>query len=201
MDKKQLLYIHGGQAFSNYKDFLNRLRTASLYDPLQERLPIWSDTIREDLPEFAVYKPVMPNKQNAKYEEWRIWFERHLEFLKDGASLAGWSQGGYFLAKYLTENDLPIKLDKLFLIAAPAEREDFNGEDGGDFVFDQSKLPRLATSAEQIYILHSKDDPVVPYRHASIFAAALPEARLVSFDDRGHFINAQFPELLALISS
>ena len=63
---KQLLYIHGGQAFSKYENFLAYLRTCEIRDPLGERPQRWTDTLREDLGEdWEVYMPSMPNKQNA----------------------------------------------------------------------------------------------------------------------------------------
>jgi hypothetical protein len=138
----------------------------------------------------------MPNSQNAKYEEWKIWFERYSEFLHDGIILIGHSLGGYFLAKYLTENTMPVSVRALFLIAAPFKPDDFGGEDGGDFVFDTSKLGKLTERAEKIFIYHSKDDPIVPYAHAQMYKHVLYGAKLVFFEDRGHFLEEEFQELL-----
>lgn len=199
--KRQVFYIHGGSAYSNYEDFLNNLRTAEIRNlPGVEPMKKWSNTLREDLgDDFEVFMPSMPNSINCKYEEWKIWFERHFEYLRDDIILVGWSQGGYFLVKYLLENDFPFKIKRLILSAAPFEPDNFAGEDGGDFNFDTSKVGELQNKAENIVILHSEDDFVVPYEHALKFKAALPEAEFVTFTDKNHFLIAEFPELLDLI--
>ena len=64
--------------------------------------------------------PSMPNKQNAAYDEWSIWFEKYFAYLKDDVILIGWSLGGMFLAKYLSDKPFPVKIKSLFLLAALA---------------------------------------------------------------------------------
>src|SRR5690606_6746668 len=145
MNKKQVFYIHGGEAFSDYESFLESLHTREIRNLLEERPKRWTDTLRQDLGvAYEVYLPQMPNSGNAKYLEWKIWFERHFEYLRDGVILLGWSQGGYFLLRYLTENRPPFVIGGLILAASPYEPHDFGGEDGGDFAFDVTKLPVLA---------------------------------------------------------
>ncbi len=199
--KQQVFYIHGGSAFSDYGSFLEYLKTKTIRDlPGAEVLKKWSGTFREDLgDEFEVFMPSMPNSQNAKYEEWKIWFERHFEYLHDGVILVGWSQGGYFLAKYLIENELPFTVKALLLLAAPFEPADFGGEDGGDFAFDTDRVGELQEKVRNIVIFHSKDDFCVPYEHALKYKEALPEAELVTFEDKNHFLVEEFPELLEKI--
>lgn len=170
--------------------------------PGSEPLKKWSGTFREDLGDaYEVFMPAMPNSQNAKYEEWKIWFERYFEYLHDGVILVGWSQGGYFLAKYLIENEPPVTIKALFLLAAPFEKTDFGGEDGGDFAFDTERVGELAKKVGKIEIFHSKDDFLVPYEHALKYKAALPEAESVTFTDRNHFLIEQFPELAQHINN
>jgi predicted alpha/beta hydrolase family esterase len=113
--------------------------------------------------------------------------------------LVGWSQGGYFLAKYLTEQDTTFIIKGLFLIAAPFDSTNLGGEDGGDFRFDTSQVGELAKKASTIYLFHSKDDFLVPYDHALKYKVALPEAELVTFEDRNHFLVEEFPELITRI--
>jgi uncharacterized protein len=203
MDNKQVVYIHGAQSFSNYDAFLNHLKTEEISDPLglvvRKR---WRSTLQEELRDtHEVYMPTMPNNQNAKYQEWKIWFERYFTFLHDGVILIGHSQGGYFLAKYLSEERMPVSVKALVLLAAPFEPDDFGGEDGGDFAFDPSKLPRLAEQVGEVHILHSTDDPVVSYAHALKYKEALPHAKLVTFTDKNHFMLKEFPECISLLQS
>lgn len=188
-------------AFSRYEDFLNYLKTGPMWDdPLGDSPKRWKHTLRGELGDnFEVFFPSMPNQDNSKYEEWKIWFERHFQFLRDGVILVGHSQGGYFLAKYLSENTLPVAVKAVFLIAAPVKPDEFGGEDGGDFNFDIEELSKLKEQAEKVFILHSRDDFVVPYAHAERYKKEIPSAKLVAFEDRGHFITETFPELIELI--
>jgi predicted alpha/beta hydrolase family esterase len=203
MERKQIVFIHGGSAYSEYEDFITYLRTAEIEDPLGEKTEKrWQPTIRENLIDtHEVYYPSMPNSKNAKYTEWKIWFERYHTFLRDGVTLVGHSLGGYFLAKYLSEEQMPVTVRALYLLAAPFENDDFGGEDGGDFKFKPADLPRLAAQVGAVYILHSKDDSVVPYAHALKYKAALPDAELISFEDKDHFRLEAFPEFIEHIQS
>ncbi len=196
--KQQVVYIHGGSAYSDYQAYLNDLARFTPRDlPWSPPRKRWTDTLRADLGEhYEVFMPSMPNKQNAKYVEWKIWFERHFEYFRDGVILIGHSQGGWFLAKYLNENVTPFRVKALFLGAAPFQADDFHGEDGGDFVFDTNNVSQLQEKAEQVFILHSKDDPVVPFRHGEQYAQALPNATFMTFEDKNHFLIGEFPELL-----
>ncbi len=199
---RQVFFIHGGSAYSSYDAFLAHLRTAEPRYPDGQRPVRWSDGLRAELGEaYEVFAPQMPNKENAKYEEWKIWFERHFQFLHDDVVLVGWSQGGYFFAKYLTENETPFTIKALLLVGAPFEPDEFGGEDGGDFSFDTTKLPQLAERTAIIHLLHSEDDFVVPYAHAEKYKAALPLAMLHTFTDRNHFLQPEFPELVELLRS
>lgn len=201
MNQKQVFYIHGGSAYSDYNKFLTHLKESEMRYPHGDRPELWGKRIRQSLPECEVFTPQMPNSQNAKYEEWKIWFERHFEFLRDGVVLVGWSQGAYFLLKYLIENDAPFTIQDLILVASPVKPEDFGGEDGGDFNFDAAKLPAIAAKVGHIDIFHSEDDFVVPYEHAKELQVALPEATLHTFTDRNHFLQEEFPELIELIQN
>lgn len=200
--KQQVFFIHGGEAYSNYDDFLYDLRNEDLGNPLGDIPKRWSRTLKGDLPEYEVFTPSMPNKQNARYEEWKIWFERHFTFLRDGLILVGHSQGGMFLVKYLIENTPPFTIKALFLAAAvhvSDNKINESREDGGDFIFDTSKVGELQKKAENIVIMHSEDDFVVPFEHALRYKAALPEAELVTFSDKNHFLIEEFPELIEKI--
>jgi uncharacterized protein len=196
--KQQVFYIHGASAYSDYQAYLQDLSRFTPRDlPWLPPRKKWTDALRADLGEgYEVFMPKMPNQNNAKYIEWKIWFERHFEYLRDGVILLGWSQGGYFLVKYLIENDTPFQVKALFLCAAPFNPDDFGGEDGGDFAFDTNAVSVLQGRVGKIFILHSKDDPVVPFSHGEQYAEALPHATFMTFEDKNHFLVEEFPELL-----
>jgi predicted alpha/beta hydrolase family esterase len=195
--KKQVLFIHGGEAFSDYDAFIESLKSDTV-DPYQTRSKRWHQRLSDDLGDaYEVFLPQMPNSENAKYLEWKIWFEKYIPFLHDGVILIGHSQGGYFLVKYLLEKGFPVSITGLYLVAAPFEPDDFGGEDGGDFNFDTTQVPKLEDAAERTVLFHSKDDFVVSFSHAVKYKKALPEATLVLLEDRGHFWQEKFPELIA----
>lgn len=193
--KQGVLFIHGGNAYSKYEDYLAVLKSVDIGDPLAPDPKRWSKSLAESLAgDFTVFSPQMPNKFNAKYEEWKIWFERYLIFVPEDAILVGWSLGGLFLAKYLSENDLSIKVKALYLLATPFRRDNLDDEDGGDFWFDEAKLPLVENKVGKIVLMHSEDDFVVPYDHVQGYQQAWPTAELVTFHDKNHFLVEEFPE-------
>ncbi len=199
--KKQVVFIHGGEAYSQYDAFLEHLRTCEI-DPLAKPSSRWHKNLSEDLgSDFEVFSPRMPNTENAKYLEWKLWFERFIPLLKDGVVLIGHSLGGYFLVKYLLEEQFPVSIKALYLVATPFEPDTNGLEDGGDFHFEHGNVPKLAQMAQNIVIVHSADDFVVSVDHAYHYKEALPEAKFLLFQDRLHFWQESFPELITDIQS
>lgn len=204
MQKQQVFYIHGGCAFSNYEDYLSHLRKIEL-NPFAETQRRWSKTLEEDLgDEYETFMPLFPNKYNAKYNEWVIWFEKHFTYFRDGLILVGWSQGSMFLQKYLANNAMPVSVKVLFLLASPHGdfKDDWSGEDGGDFnLEDTDDIASIPDKVEKIVLMHSKDDFVVPYNHTLELYKKLPTAELITFTDKNHFLIDEFPELVEKIHS
>lgn len=192
--KHQLLVIHGGDTFATYEEYIEDLKSINV-DPYRSSFKGWKSKLADELGEhFDVIQPSMPNKQNAKYLEWKIWFEKHLPFLDDGAVLMGHSLGGMFLAKYLSEEPMTKKIRATILVAACYDIgvPDFSLHE--NFSFMQSQ-------AGKVILMHSKDDEVVPFSHLEMYADALPESDLVIFDDRGHFHQETFPEMIQVLQS
>ena len=81
MAKTDILFIHGGMTFKTQADYLEYLsKFKSIY--LEEKVT-WSGKYLSDSlgNKFRVIRPNMPLKDNAKYEDWKIFFERHLPLL------------------------------------------------------------------------------------------------------------------------
>lgn len=199
--KQQVFYVHGGDSFLNYDEFLEELRTVGLWHMPKEGetevLKKWTSRLAEDLGnEYQIISPEMPNKQNAKFQEWSIWFERHFEHLHDGVILIGYSLGAMFLAKYLSQNNLPFRPKAVFLLAGAYLLP--NSEDKQDYEFraDLQKVRLLLDKTDNLFIYHSKDDFVVPYENGVALSQVIPEAQFVSFEDKNHFLIEEFPELL-----
>ena len=195
--QKQLFYIHGGDAYLTHEAFLEDLQNRTLRDPYGEGGVRWTDTLRPKLGErYEIFTPKMPCKENAKYEEWKVWFERHIPYLGERVTVLGWSLGGIFFAKYLSENEVPFTIERLYLLAAPFNSEDLCDVACGDFVLDPELIAKLPEKVGQIVLMHSKDDFVVPYEHGLVYQALLLTAELVTFEDKNHFLIEEFPELI-----
>ena len=52
-----------------------------------------------------------------------------------------------------------------------------------------------------IYLIHSKDDPLVPFTQLKKYQQALPKAEAIVFENREHFNQETFPEIIELIKS
>ena len=193
---KQILIIHGGDSFSSYDAYIRSLRSLEIsYDRLRPQKK-WKTWLVEQLPEADVLLPTFPNGSNAVYDEWVIYFEKLLPFLHDEVYLIGHSLGAMFLAKYLNEAPLNKPVKKLLLVAGGYDDESM--EDLGSFKVTSAK--NLPQSADEIHLFHSEDDPVVPYSELAKFQEDLPGAIDHSFENRGHFLDESFPELLAILN-
>ena len=196
--KKQVLVIHGGDAFATYEEYLSFLRNYEV-DLESLKRKGWKEALQEKLGnEYEVIAPKMPNKSNAKYIEWKIWFEKYLPFVNDGVILLGHSMGGSFLAKYLSEEKFPKKIHATFLVSAPYDID----EDRAlvEFVPPDS-LSLLEEQGGEVFLYHSKDDPLVPFGELEKYQRALPKARVHTFEDRGHFGQEEFSEIIQDLQS
>ncbi|MBX4181306.1 alpha/beta hydrolase [Candidatus Parcubacteria bacterium] len=196
--KKQIVIIHGGGTFATYEDYLNFLRS---YEINIERYKTdkddWKPWVRRMLQEnYEVITPHMPNKTNARYEEWKLWFEKFFPYINDGVILIGHSQGGIFLAKYLSENQFPKRIGGVMLISAPYDKDS-----EGYPVLSFSLPAILNLQTNNTFLYHSKDDPVVPFEALEQYQKLLPNAVARVFEDRKHINQEEFPELLKDILS
>jgi uncharacterized protein len=111
--------------------------------------------------------------------------------------LIGHSLGASFLLRYLSQKDLDISVSCAYLIAAPYFGMD--SQEGDSFRFDEEELPALAQKVKKLVLMHSKDDTVVPFGHLEKLSKVFPEAETIVFNERGHFNQESFPELIAHI--
>lgn len=192
---KQVVIIHGGNSFSSYQAYREYLHSKVLsYDKLIHKLR-WKERLIDDLPDFDVIYPSMPNSLNAVYDEWVIFFEKLIQFLGDDVQIVGHSLGAMFLTKYLNENPLKHQVKRLLLVAGAYDDE--SSEDMGSFkVTSAINVPKSAT---EVHLFHSQDDPVVPFSELAKFQAGMPDAISHIFENRGHFNQSTFPELLEIL--
>jgi predicted alpha/beta hydrolase family esterase len=198
--KQQVLVIHGGTSFNTHDEYIDFIESRELtLEKLRQPLS-WRETLATALgDDYEVLQPKMPNSTNAKYHEWKIWLERCLKLLDEDPILIGQSLGGIFLAKYLSENKLPKSIAATILVAAPFDTTS-TVELLQDFTLPDS-LIKFEEQSKAIYIMHSGDDPVVPFAETNKYQEALPKAIIISLKDREHIHQESFPELVDIIKS
>lgn len=191
-EKQQIFIVEGGEVFETYEEYLEFLKNYKL-DLTPRRK--WKNYLQDDLGDgYEVIFPKMPSKWNARYVEWKIWMEKHIPILRNEIILMGNSLGGMFWAKYLSENNFPVRIKAVFLLAPPFD------EIGGGFTLS-SNFEKFQKQAKKIFIYHSDDDPVVATSETEKYTAALPSAEKIIFQDKGHFALESFPEFLEKIKS
>lgn len=193
---KQVFIIHGGNSYNNYESYIQDLTSTPLDYERLKYAPRWfNQGISQDLDEFDVLAPSMPNRQNAAYEEWKIVFEKCIPHFRNDVQLVGHSLGAMFLAKYLNDHSLPTKVRRVLLVSGGYD--DDRNEELGSFRVLSAK--GVLNNTDEVHLLHSKDDFVVPFTELAKFQADLPSASSHIFEDRGHFLQADFPELYGLL--
>ncbi len=196
--KNSLIIIHGGSTFETYEEYWKYIESKKLTIESIKRTD-WKDSLSYCLAELQVLYPMMPNSKNARYKEWKLWFEKLFPLLSDEVILVGHSLGGIFLAKYLSEdNILSKKINSLHLIAPPYDTE-VTKDSLADFEL-RGTVEKLSKYTDSIYIYHSKDDTTVAFADAEKYKRDLPCAELVVFENRGHFNQEEFPELIVNIN-
>lgn len=191
--KTSLILIHGGSTFDTYEEYWADLESSQLSLEKINRKD-WKDFMYSELSEYEVIYPKMPNSKNARYPEWKLWFEKLFPLLTDEVVLVGHSLGGIFLAKYLSENTFPKKIKSLHLVAAPYDTEVIK-ESLADFALNNT-VEKLNDYTDNIFLYQSKDDTAVAFADVEKYKRDLPNATLRIFEDRGHFTQEKFPELI-----
>jgi hypothetical protein len=192
---KQIFIIHGGEVFESYDKYFEYLKNYKIdFENINHHN--WKDDLQKVLGnDYQVIFPEMPSRRNAKYVEWKIWFEKFFPILNDEIILVGNSLGSTFLAKYLSENNFPVKIKGLFLLAGP-----FDAGYLGDFNLSES-LINIENQVKNIFLFHSEDDPYVPISEVKKYSQAFPNAEKIIFKNKGHFNLKEFPEFVEKLRS
>jgi len=198
--KIQVFMIHGGTTFKSREDYLDYLKTREV--SVEAKISWSDDFFKKNLgKDFEIIKPRMPLSENAKYEEWKIHFEKFFHQLRNDIILIGGSLGGIFLAKYLSETKFPKKILSTYLLCPPYDNS-LPGEDlVGGFKL-KSDLSLLEKNSKNLYLMFSKDDEVVPLAHAEKFRKKLKNANFTIYESKnGHFNISEFPEIVKMIKA
>ncbi|MDB5244941.1 MAG: hypothetical protein JWN90_46 [Parcubacteria group bacterium] len=191
--KQQIFVIHGGNAFDTYEEYITDLKQKEVSIE-GTRFTDWKGNLQNVLGDsYEVILPRMPNSQNARYMEWKIWFEKFIPQLEEEVIFIAHSLGSIFLAKYLSEETYPKKIKATLLVAAPYNAPNDHPYVDFNILTDLSGLQR---QGGEIIFYHSKDDQVVPFSNFERYQRELPSVETRIFEDRKHFNDATFPELI-----
>jgi len=199
MKKKiQVLIIHGGNTFKNKRDYLRDLKQSEVF--LEKRIYWAGEYLEKQLGKnFQVIRPQMPMKDDAKYAEWKVVFEKYIPKLNKEVILMGNSLGGIFLAKYLSENKFPKKILATFLTCAPYDNSHSNEDLVGGFKL-KSDLSLMEKNSPNLIMSFSADDECVPVYHAEQYKKKLKNAKIIIYKSKnGHFNVPKFPEIIKMI--
>lgn len=198
--KTQILLIHGGMTFKSSKDYLDYLHNKPI--SLEKKVRWGDEYLTKKLAsEFEIIRPRMPLSENAKYRDWKIFFERYLSITNKDIILIGTSLGGIFLAQYLSENKISKNIKAVFLVCPPFDGSPSNEDLVGGFRL-KGDLSLLSKATKNLYLLFSEDDDVVPVAHAEKYRRKLPNANIIIYKNKnGHFQVSEFPEIVKLIKN
>jgi len=200
--KQQVVFITWATPKENYGSYYKYLTDRIEYNPYEEEFLNWNKTLWEKLWEnFEYLRSPTCSEKFADYTAWKILFEKMLPFLREDVIIATTSLWSTFILKYIGENEFPLKIKKLFLVA-PAIAG--TGQEGlWSFEFDlEHTYNRVSRWAKQVYIYHSQDDDVVPYEQSLRLKQYFPEAIFREFYNRGHFfMESELPEIIEDINS
>jgi uncharacterized protein len=194
---QQIIVIHGGTTFSDYDNYLEYLANKPLHVDRLTYSPMWKEQLQDQLGAgYQVLLPAMPNKTNARYSEWKIWFEHLTSIFTDECILIGHSLGAIFLAKYLSENVFPRTIKATILVAAPYDDE--SEEDLTDFKIETIS-DTFIKQAGRIVFFNGPDDPVISMSDLNKYKTSLPSAEFNLLPAPDHFMRTDFPQLTALL--
>jgi len=194
---QQVVLVKGWDAKENYKDFYDFVEKQE-YTPNKEIKKRWNRNLWETLWEnYEVLEMPVFDKYFADYKTWKICFEKVFPFLKWGTIFVWHSMWGIFLAKYFEEEWNKILLEKtkkLILVAPPFK--DHKQEILWSFNFKNTDFENLKKISDKITILGSKDDFVVPFDDFLDYKKVLPKAKFLEFENYGHFLKENVPEII-----
>lgn len=141
---------------------------------------------------FEVICPELPNPENPDVVAWTETLVKEVKVLTKDDVIVGHSLGGAAALRMLEAVEARTTPQACVLISAPWF---INAEQLRGFFLTELDHDVLMWRASKFVVIHSKNDPVIPFSHAERYAQVF-HARLVSTEADGHFDGVEYPILL-----
>ena len=139
--------------------------------------------------------PDMPGAEDPDSEEWVKFLLDEVGPIDDETIVLGHSLGGATALRFLEAAEVYSTPKACILVSTPwmIKSEQFRG-----FFLSELDFEVLMWKASKFAVVHSKDDPTIPFNHATKYADLL-HAQLVEADGCGHFLGEKYPIILSTI--
>jgi predicted alpha/beta hydrolase family esterase len=188
--KTPIIVINWWQSKEDFKSFEESITKWSFHPDFQH-FQLWTSNLHLHLPKdkFDVMCPEMPNNFYAEYKYWKLRFEQTIPFLNSDVILIAHSLWGWFLTKYLNENEINFDIKHIFLVSATFK-------DGKELMWDFNFDKNLINFKKYWYkttFIHAYDDDVVDFSDFEDFKIRVPNARFIAENVGGHFVQERLP--------
>ncbi|MBU4315406.1 alpha/beta fold hydrolase [Patescibacteria group bacterium] len=139
--------------------------------------------------------PDLPNPEAPDPDEWIKTLLEEVGPIDEDTVVVGHSIGGAMALRFLEASEMYSTPHACILISTPwmIKSELFRG-----FFLSELDFDVLMWKASKFVVIHSKDDPSIPFDHAQKYAEVL-HAKLIEADGCGHFLGEQYPIILSTI--
>jgi uncharacterized protein len=154
--------------------------------------------LREELIKLG-HDVIVPNLPNANEPDPEEWVKTLLEAVKtvdDETVVVGHSLGAATALRFLEAVEVRSTCRGAVLIAAPWMIRD---EKLRGFFMSELDFDVLMWKASKFTIIHSHDDPVIPFDHAEKYAKVLHANLIERNDGEEHFQGERYPTILKAI--
>lgn len=141
--------------------------------------------------------PDLPNPEAPDSEEWVKALLDEVGPIDDETIVLGHSLGGATALRFLEASEMYSTPRACILVSAPwmIKSEQLRG-----FFLSELDFDVLMWKAFKFVIIHSKDDPTIPFDHAQKYAEVL-HGELIETQDNGHFLGEQYLIILEVIQA
>ena len=170
-------------------------------DPTQKWYPwIANEMEKMGIPHIA---PTLPNASNPLMSEWL--YELKKTAPDENTILVGHSRGGVAILRYLEILPEDKRVKKVILLGTNSgsnKEVSITDRSSGFYTEGGYDFEKIKKHCDDFVVMHSKDDPWVPFEHGEENAKGLG-AKFLQFEDYQHFGKGtnEIPELLEEITS